>query len=170
MIGVSMGLTIAVCIGGFSVIYASLDNVVGDFVSRDVPTAIVQTPATEGQVAANDPETGGGDGDAEQLAPEPTAPPTTPPESTPPPAEEPEEFTPDRQSSSQQTIRFRTEPGTSGGEETIVTVLTPSTPVQSTGETETNDDPEPNTLWIQLRLEDGTVGWMREIDTEPFEE
>lgn len=170
MIGISMALTIAVCVAGFSFIYAALDDSVGDFVARDVPDPIIPTRSpTEAAVAQ-------GDDPAEEQAPpegteapaaEPTPEPTAEPEAT----DSPDDFQPDFQSSTQAELNFRSEPSTSGDQATVIQLLDFGTPLQSTGEQQASDNPDVDGEegWLEFQLEDGTVGWLRAIDVEPYE-
>jgi hypothetical protein len=171
MIGISMALTIALCVAGFSVIYAALDDTIGDFVSRDVPTAVVR--ATE----------------AAETTPDVVAEETTAPEEATETVEEAEattapalttaatetaadgEFSPDYQSSFEANLNFRSEPSTAGGEGTVIQTLPAGTELQSTGDTQASDNPavDGEEGWIQFRLEDGTEGWLRAIDVTPIE-
>ncbi|MBA2776384.1 MAG: SH3 domain-containing protein [Chloroflexia bacterium] len=171
MIGISMALTIAVLVGGFSLIYAALDDTVGDFISRDVPAPIIPTTPTEQTVASTDTE-------SEELEAEPE--PSDDPEPEPPvEAEEPEEaeateedeedsdgFAADFLSSEQAQLNFRSEPSTAGGQSTVITLLDEGTPLQFTGETQSSDDPAVDGAdgWMLFELEDGTEGWLRAID------
>lgn len=170
MIGISMALTIGVCVAGFSFIYAALDDTVGDFVARDVPAPVIPTqPPTEPAVAqADDPE--GGEAppeDAEEAVVEPAAETTAEAE----PTEEPDAFQPDYQSSPNAELNFRSEPSTSGGQETVIELLPVGTLLQFTGETQPSDNPEVDGEegWLLFQLEDGTEGWLRAIDVEENE-
>jgi len=171
MIGISMALTIAVLVGGFSLIYAALDDTVGDFISRDVPAPIIPITPTEQTVASTDTE-------SEELEAEPE--PSDDPEPEPPvEAEEPEEaeateedeedsdgFAADFLSSEQAQLNFRSQPSTAGGQSTVITLLDEGTPLQFTGETQSSDDPAVDGAdgWMLFELEDGTEGWLRAID------
>lgn len=167
MIGISMALTIAVCVGGFSVIYAALDGTVADFISRDVEDPVIPTEIpTEEAVAQNE-----GNTPTEQPPdPEPTTAPeeTVAAEST---AEPSGEFTPDYQSSSDASLNFRSEPSTSGGQETVIQTLPEETPLQFMNETQPSDNPDVDGEegWMLFQLEDGTEGWLRAIDVNEFE-
>ena len=173
MIGISMALTIAVCVGGFSVIYAALDDTVGDFISRDVPDPVIPTEApAEAEVAqeesASGNQTDGGEGDdGEESEPEPTEEPEEEP--TAEPTEPSEEFAPDYQTSSEFSIRLRSEPSSDGGDATIIITLPPETPLQFTGTDAPTTDPEDVDRWMLFRTEDGEEGWIREIDVNEYE-
>lgn len=172
MIGISMAFTIAVCVAGFSVIYAALDDTVGDFVARDVPAPVIPTqPPTEADVAQ-----GGAPASVETPADDaasteaPEREPTAEPEEPIEPTEDADEFQPDYQSSSSARLNFREEPSTSGGEGTVILRLEENTPLEYLGQDQPADDPaQDGERWMYFRIEDGTEGWLREIDVEPYE-
>jgi len=175
MIGFSMLLTLMVCVGAFTMIYARLEPVVADFVGRgdiELPTPI----PTEEPVAE---------------APDPTAPPTQPPAEadapaateTPAPenagdnqAEEPEEdpdaFTPDYQVDSDQSVNLRPGPGVATGD--AIVALPIASPLMYLDEEQPTSDPERDQMeegqvWMKFRTEDGTEGWIRELDITEYE-
>lgn len=161
MIGVSMVLTIAVCIGGFSVIYASLDPFVGDFVSGEGTTGVAPTEPPAQVAAANTV--------AQATAP-PGAPapaPTVAPQS---PVPTQATFTPDFQTSNQYSLRLRSEPSADGPDSTIVTVLPPASPIQYLNEDQPAANPaQDGDRWMHFRTENGKEGWLREIDIEAYQ-
>lgn len=166
MIGLSMALTIAVCVGSFSVIYAGFDGIVGDFVNREAATEIPPTPRGDTQVASNNEPAQSEPTATTVPAAQPTQPPTaeSTAESTPP------AFEPDYQSSSDYTLRLRSEPSTQGGDATIVEILPQQTPLQYTGQDRPSGNPATDgDRWMEFSLEDGTKGWLREIDVEPLQ-
>jgi len=168
MIGISMALTIAVLVAGFSVIYAALDDTVGDFISRDVPAPVIPTPEqTEEAVAQTDDNP---DPDPEEAA-EPTPEPEEEEEATAEPSEESDDFVPDYQSSLGAELNFRSEPSTSGGQSTVITLLPLGTLLQFTGETQPSENPDVDGEdgWMFFQLEDGTEGWLRAIDVNEYE-
>lgn len=178
MIGISMALTIGVCVAGFSFIYAALDDTVGDFVARDVPEPVIPTqPPTEPAVAqtgdvAEAPEeplveeTEAAD-EPDEAAPDSAAEETEEPEAT----EDPDAFTPDYLSSETARLNFRDEPSTDGGPDTVIVTLEEGTPLQFTGETQASTDPaiDGEEGWFLFQLEDGREGWLRAIDVEEIE-
>lgn len=170
MIGISMLFTIAICVGSFSMIYAGLDDVVGDFVSRadpdETPTAIATEVAeaapTEAPVA--------------EPTQEPTPEPTTAPEDTgeeAEPTEEPadeNEFQPDYQIDSTGSVNFRTGPGT---QFEVLYALPLEEPLQYLGESVPTENPDADGLgegqvWMQFRTDSGDEGWVREIDVTEY--
>lgn len=171
MIGISMALTIAVCVGSFSVLYASLNNVVSDFVTQteEEPTAtIAQAPAepdvaeavpTEPPAEAN--EAAADDAEAQEV---PT--PTEAPEPTETP-EDDGEFTPDYRIDSAPSVNLRAGPGVQQYEAIIA--LDFETPLEFLDQTEPTSNPAGDGLsqgqvWMLFRTEDGNEGWIREID------
>ncbi|HWV25253.1 MAG TPA: SH3 domain-containing protein [Thermomicrobiales bacterium] len=164
MIGISMLLTIAVCVGSFSVIYAGLDDIVGDFVSRGQadPTP---TPVDVAQAAPTQPS----------AQPEPTKPdqPTQTEESQPEPTSTPADtntFTPDYQLDSFGSVNLRSGPGVNSD---IVATVTMEQPLQYLGDSEPTTNPEADELgegdlWMKFRTEDGDEGWIRAIDVEEY--
>jgi hypothetical protein len=159
-----MALTIAVCVAGFSVIYAALDDTVGDFISRDVADPVIPTQSPPPAEVAQEND---GEEDGPEEAPEPTEEPEANP--TDGPSEQAEEFTPDFQTSSEFSINLRSEPSRDGGDATIIITLPPETPLQFTGTDEPTTDPEDGDRWMLFRTEDGEEGWMREIDVNEYE-
>lgn len=175
-VGVSMALAIAICIAGFVAIYVQLQPYISDFVTRD-------PPEEEARVAAAPDPTERPDDDEGDEEPAPTEEPSedeegaasdeeeAPPEDDedePEPTEESDEFEPDLQSNSEFQINLRSEPTTNSD---IIIVLTFAQPLESTGETAPADDPaNDGDLWVEVRTENGEEGWMREIDSEPFQE
>lgn len=173
MIGLSMLLTMMVCVASFSFIYAGLDDVVGDFVSRAESDAQPTPLPTE--IAAAAP--------TEPPAPEPTAAadPTPTPEieqaddagtdtDTETTTEDDAEFQPDYQIDSTGSVNFRTGPGTQF--ETLY-ALPLEEPLEYLGVAEPSADPEADGLsegqvWMQFRTENGDEGWIREIDVTEY--
>jgi len=162
MIGLTMGLTIAVCAGSFAVIYAALDPLTSDFVTRgntsqlETPTQPAAAQATQGptQPAQNQPQ---------QPAPTATSAPTTAPAS--PPAGD---FAPDYQIAFT-AINLRSVPSATQGQDTVVLTLPPGTPLQYLNEDDPSADASPSERWMRFRTEEGEKGWVREIDVETYE-
>lgn len=174
MIGISMALTIAVCVGSFSVLYASLNGVVSDFVTEveDQPTATVAAAPTEADVTAAQPA---------EAAPEPTAAPDS--EQDAAPTEEPQpteqsqdeqgEFNPDYQIASAPSVNLREGPSVQNS--ASLGALNVDTPLQFLDETTPSTDLAGDgmgegQLWMLFRTEDGEEGWIRDIDVVEFSE
>jgi hypothetical protein len=150
------------------VIYAALDDTFGDFLSREVEAPVIPTEVpTQVPETSNDQQASNNQPDDEAD----TAEPTQEPEATeePEPTELSDEFEPDFQTSSEFSIRLRSEPSRDGGDATIITTLPPETPLQFTGTDEPATDPEDGDRWMLFRTEDGEEGWIREIDVNSYE-
>jgi cytoskeletal protein RodZ len=166
MVGVTMALTIAICIVGFIWVFAQLEPYVSDFVHRDPATA--EQPS---QRPRQEPDTNGGssnDQADENADAEPTKKPPTP---TPKPkaTSTTTAFNPDYQTS-YDSINLRAGPST---ETDVVTTLTAQQPLQYLGDKQESDDPsrdemDPGQSWLKFRTEDGEVGWVREFDVGPY--
>jgi hypothetical protein len=74
-----------------------------------------------------------------------------------------DQFEPDYVVSAGQNVNFRTEPSTAAGGATVIEPIPNGTQLEATGETAPADSPD-NGPWIQFELEDGTEGWLREVD------
>lgn len=166
MIGIFMLLTIGVCVGSFSVIYAGLDDFVGDFVSRG-ETADTPTPEpTRGVAQAGPTEEPPASTEApEESEPEPTTEPTASAEQ-----DSSDEFNPDYQLDSFGSVNLRSGPGVSFG---VVTTITMEQPLEYLDESEPTSDPANDELgegqlWLKFRSEDGSEGWIREIDVSDY--
>lgn len=160
MIGLSMAMTIAVCIVGFTVVYSALDRYTSDFIGQDestVPPTAAPTAPPQQQVAAN-----GGDN---QQTTAPTAPPASD-QPTAQPTASPSAFTPDYQVGSTGSVNLRSGPGT---EYEAVSTVPYQAPLQYLNETKTSDSPDANTEWMKFRTEDGDEGWIRKIDVDTYE-
>lgn len=163
MVGVSMALAIAICVGGFTAIYAGLTPWLSDIVPI-APAASTQTVSNNQQSAPVS------ESNAEQpaIAPVEEAAPT----STPAPAEETEptataapaedEFEPTHQiRAAGESINLRPEPSTNN---TPIRALSPATPLQFLDE----ESPSNDGVWMRFATAEGEEGWVREIDTEPY--
>lgn len=146
-------------------IYARLEPVVADFVGRgdiELPTPI---PTTE------------------PVAQAPTPEPVTSTGETPPPAgggdnqidpvdKKSEEFTPDYQIQADGPVNLRPGPGVSSG--AAIVAIPVASPLMFLDEEEATSDPggdgmEPGQVWMKFRTEDGTEGWIRELDITEYE-
>ncbi|MGI8405459.1 MAG: SH3 domain-containing protein [Thermomicrobiales bacterium] len=165
MIGISMALTIAVCVAGFSVIYAALDGFTGDFVSRDAPTAVPTTPESAAVAQVDS-------GSQNQTTPQPTAT-SAAAEPTTAPAEvaataTPSAFTPDYQVTSSSSVYLRSGPGTSNQP---VTTLDPATKLEFLNDRQKTTAPDNDGFsgdWMKFKTQDGEEGWIRDIDVGTY--
>ena len=166
MVGLTMALTVAICIGGFVTIYARLDPLTSDVI-----------PASERN---DDDEEVAVAPDATQPPAGPTPAPAAPGPTTAPPPPGPTAaagaqptttaFTPTHQSSSNQTINLRAEPSRADGV-AIIRPLSIATPLQFLNEEAPTANPaEDGDVWMKFRTENNEIGWIREIDSEPYQE
>jgi len=167
MIGISMALTIAVCVAGFSVIYAALDGFTGDFVSRDAPTAVSAEPL---QTAAVAQVAGGAQGQPAAQPTVDTAPvvPTSVPTEAPVATASPSAFTPNYQVTSTSTVNLRSGPSK---DTEVVTAVSSQTPLQFLNDRAKTGDPANDGFsgdWLKFRTEGGEEGWIREIDVGTY--
>jgi hypothetical protein len=169
MIGLTMALTLAVCVASFTFIFAQLEPVVGDFVSDGETEA----PATTAPEVAEAAPTGEANTDAPaQEAPVPTAEPTAGTDPTPEPTPAPDEFTPDYQIDSPAPVNLRAGPSVNNSGEPIVAVPIDA-PLMYLDESRPTEDPSGDGLgdgqvWMKFRTEDGDEGWIREIDVTEY--
>ena len=172
MIGISMALTLMVCVAAFTMIYARLEPVVGDFVGRgeiDVPTPIpTQEPVAQEAAPApttapaetnvTEPAASGGDN---QANPTPTS----------AIEEDDAAFTPDYQIDAGGPVNLRPGPGVASGDAVIA--LPVGTPLMYMDEERATTDPQRDDLgegdvWMRFTTEDGQDGWIREVDVSEY--
>ena len=162
-VGLSMVVAIGICFAAFTWIYVQLEPWVQDFAGAE------EAPLTPSPRRPAEGGDNGGNGGEDQPAPTSTSEPDPDPpdeqeaEIEERPSEEPDAFEPDYVLSTGESVNFRSEPSTAAGGATIIDQVAPGTALQATGETSPADSVE-NGPWIQFRLEDGTEGWLREID------
>ncbi|CAN5670830.1 hypothetical protein BH09CHL1_BH09CHL1_00350 [soil metagenome] len=156
-VGLAMAVVIALCIGAFVVAYAQLDPLTRDFIAQSTPT---QTPAAAGSGDTaennsndNDSSDNNNSSNDNSSNPEPT--------NTPAPTPTPNGFVHDYVSNTEQGVNFRSGPGI---DNEAITQLEAGTPLQSTGEEGQDGD---GTTWMEFETEDGTTGWIRQIDAVP---
>ena len=162
-----MALVALLLIGAFVTIYGRLDPVLSDFVVADVPTvpaptlpaateveqqqdAVVPPPATQAPGATQAPvATATASSSSTGVTPTATS----------------DAFQPDYViADGGVAINFRSGPSLNDPE---ITSLQPGTPLEFTGEEQ--DDANnfaDNGTWLQFRLDDGSQGWVREIDVD----
>ncbi|HEX5497675.1 MAG TPA: SH3 domain-containing protein [Thermomicrobiales bacterium] len=162
MIGLSMVLTIAICIGGATLIYAALVPLLSDLVPVSAPAR------SQSAIVADNPPPDGVS--AAVSEPTPTSAPVAPvveTAATEAPATPPaDDFTPDYQINAAESVNFRAGPSTS---DQILSALPPATPLQYLNEDAPAENPNDGPRWMKFKTEDGTVGWIRQIDTESYQ-
>jgi hypothetical protein len=160
-VGLAMALTIAVCVGSFVIIYAQVDPFTRDFVAAPATS----TPTPKPTSTKNDTQPSGAADTAKtdntntnQSSDNPPAPTAT---SEAAPTSTPNGFKADYRSNNETAVNFRSQPTT---DSEVLLVLDAGTPMQSTGNKQTDDG---GTVWMEFKLQDNTTGWIREIDAIP---
>ena len=161
-VGASMAVAIVLLIGAFVWLFATINPYLSDFIGAEA------APTGQPTVSAVQP--------GAQTTPTPppaqptatvaaavtaTVAPTTAPSDDAVPSNDTEEFQANYRILPEGAgVNFRSVAGTNGSE--TLAVLDPGTPLQATGEEETVD----GVVWLEFIDEDGTTGWIREIDTQ----
>jgi hypothetical protein len=168
IIGLTMALTLLVCVGSFTVIYAQLEPVVSDFVSSSTDEPVA---TEEPEVAEAAPTAPADTNDAAEPQPttEPTPEPTAEATTEPTPADD--EFEPDFQLDSIDSVNLRPGPGVNSGAAVVAVPI--DAPLMYLGESEPTQDPgadglDDGQVWMLFRTEDGDEGWIREIDVTEY--
>lgn len=166
--GIAIGLTMVVVtlllIGAFVTIYGRLDPMLSDFVAADVPTV---PPPTLQATVATDPNVAAAAATQAPSATQPAAVTATSASAATnvTPTATGGAFEPDyRIASSGEPINFRSSPSLNNE---AITSLQPGTPLEFLGEERDDaDNFADNGTWLRFKLDDGTEGWVREIDVE----
>lgn len=163
MVGVTMLSVMAICIFGAAALYAALARPFSDLVPNVAPGAPISAASTQGNEPAEEAP-------APAIETEPTAAPeneaAAAPDAEPTIAPPGEEFDPTHQIGAGDSVNFRAGPSTA---DSIIFALSPATPLQYLDEDEPTDNPTDGNRWMRFRTEDGQEGWVREIDTVPFQ-
>jgi hypothetical protein len=159
MVGITMVLAIAICIFGAAGLFAWLSRPFSDLIPVVAPAAQVQQaeePAepSDLQPAGEDPEI------AVQAEP------TQPPPEAPTVSAAADDFQPTHQIGAGQSVNFRSGPSTT---DAIIVALPPETPLEYLEEDAPTTNPADGDRWMRFRNEAGDEGWIREIDTEPYQ-
>lgn len=156
-----MALTIAMCIGGFALIYAKIDPLTSDFVNRatltpTAPPTKTPKPSKSSGSAANV------DSANTVVADQPTE---TPIPDQPTPTPTTEGFSPDYRVSAVVRVNLRSGPSVDSD---VVTTLDSGTELQYLNKTQDSANPDADGAksWMNFRIADGEEGWVREIDVE----
>ena len=162
MVGVSMLLTIAICVGVFAASYARLGSLASDFVPQEatwIPTVdaggtrVAQAMLTPARPPATT-QTSTDANAAGNLSPTPLATATATATA----------FQPTHQANSATQINFRSSPGVAPDNSNRIRALTLAEPLQSLNEERTVN----GEVWMKFRDEDGEEGWIRAIDAEDY--
>jgi hypothetical protein len=162
MVGVTMGIVIAICIFGAAVVFAALSQPFSDLIPMAGPAAPVQAPAPETNDSSDE-------NPVIAAAEEPTSAPAAPtvaPSSDATNTPEADDFEPTHQIGAAQSVNFRAGPSTG---DSIVEALSPATPLQYLDEDAPTSNPADGDRWMRFRTEDGQEGWIREIDTTTYQ-
>lgn len=156
-VGLTMALTILICVGASTAIYAALVQPLTDIIpvsenpvvvvpptATAAPTEVAQAP--EGQDTPQPADSGG-------VEPAPTA------------TAESGLFQPTHQIRADSSVNFRGGPSTS---DEILRALSPETALQYLDEDAPTASAEDGDRWMKFKLEDGEEGWVREIDIESY--
>jgi len=148
LVGLSMALAIAICIVGFIWIYVRVGPIFSDFIpeSSNNPTPVVLSGLASPNSAATP---------ASHLT-------STTPTSSPTVSASPTvvwEAT--HKIVSGETVNFRAGPTTDSD---VVDVLPPGTEIKFVGEQQQTS----GVTWMHFQTEDGTNGWVREVDVTPL--
>jgi hypothetical protein len=159
MVGITMVLAIAICIFGAAGLFAWLSRPFSDLIPVVAPAAQIQATAAPTE-PTSPPPAGAGQQGVEAQA-EPTQP--APVAANSPTAED---FKPTHQIGASQSVNFRSGPSTT---DAIIVALPPETPLQYLNEDAPTANPADGDRWMRFRDEAGDEGWIREIDTEPYQ-
>lgn len=162
MVGVTMGIVIAICIFGAAVLFAALSQPFSDLIPMAGPAAPVQTPVPATSSNSDDDPVIASEDEPAAPEAEPTAAPAAEATSTP----EEDDFEPTHQIGAAQSVNFRAGPSVG---DSIIEALSPATPLQYLDEEAPTSSPADGDRWMQFRTEDGQEGWVREIDTTTYQ-
>ena len=169
-VGLSMLLTIGVCLGAAAFIYAALVPYLSDIVPIPAPAAaparVNPAPVSQNvdeQSASLQADEGPNEAQPADAVLRPAEPTPTPePEPTPEPTPTEEPFAPTHQVDALQSVNLR---GGPNGQ--IIRAIPIAAPLRYLNETENGSDGQP---WMRFETEDGDEGWLRADLVSPFEE
>ena len=153
-----MALAIAICIFGAAWVFAWLSRPFSDLIPVAAPAAQVAPPPEAANQGGADPTQAA---PAIEIQTEPTA-----PAAAPATAPATEAFAPTHQIAAGESVNFRAGPSTA---DAIVSALPPATPLQYLDEDAPTSSPNDGERWMRFRIQNGAEGWVREIDTEPYQ-
>ena len=159
MVGITMVLAIAICIFGAAGLFAWLSRPFSDLIPVVAPAAQVQQAAEPTETSGQQPAS---DEPAIAVQAEPTQPAPAAPANSP----AAEDFKPTDQIGASQSVNFRAGPSTT---DAIIVALPPETPLEYLDEDAPTENPSDGDRWMRFRDEAGDEGWIREIDTEPYQ-
>ena len=159
MVGITMVLAIAICIFGAAGLFAWLSRPFSDLIPVVAPAAQVQPAAEPAEPSGQQPA---GEEPAIEVQTEPTQPAPTEPTVSP----TAEDLQTTHQIGAGQSVIFRSGPSTT---DAIIVALPPETPLQYLNEDAPTENPSDGDRWMRFSNEAGDEGWIREIDTEPYQ-
>jgi hypothetical protein len=159
MVGITMVLAIAICIFGAAGLFAWLSRPFSDLIPVVAPAAQVQSATAPDEPPDQQPA---GEEPAIEVQAEPAEPAPAEPADSP----TAENFKPTHQIGAGQSVNFRSGPSTT---DAIIVALPPETPLQYLNEDARTTNPSDGDRWMRFRNEAGDEGWIREIDTEPYQ-
>lgn len=158
MVGISMALTIAVCIGSFVWIFARVDPLTRDFVNQATSPPTRRAAANAGDSATEEPTQEPSDSGNVQEAN---------PTEEPAPTAVASAFEPTHQMIAETPVNLRPGPGVNSG--APISTVNPGAQLQYLNDTELGQDPDGGDLnWLRFRTEEGLEGWIREVDVQPL--
>jgi hypothetical protein len=164
IIGVSIAAAMLLGIVTFVLLYALVDPLTTEFISKDGAEVNLPAPDPLPTREANDPTAVATTAGAGAGVPTPTV--VAEFLSNSAATVEDRGFQPNYQVSASGRINLRSGPGTNSN---VVVVLSPGTPLEFLDDSRVADNPEqdglpPGGRWLRFRTEDGDEGWIREID------
>lgn len=167
MIGVSMAAAMILCIAAFIWLYVQIGPLLSDF----IPQETAEEPETIG-IAGSQPTPGPSAVDDFSLAeipPEPLSTPSPDDDDADDEATDDEDddadldvWTPTHQLRDGPNVNFRSGPNTMSEPHGS---LPPGTPLEFLGE----EEPASGAVWMSFEIEDGTQGWIRDVDVVEVE-
>ncbi|TVR73767.1 MAG: SH3 domain-containing protein [Sphaerobacteraceae bacterium] len=167
MIGVSMAAAMILCIAAFIWLYVQIGPLLSDF----IPQETAEEPETIG-IAGSQPTPGPSAVDDFSLAeipPEPLSTPSPDDDEADDEATDDEDddadldvWTPTHQLRDGPNVNFRSGPNTMSEPHGS---LPPGTPLEFLGE----EEPASGAVWMSFEIEDGTQGWIRDVDVVEVE-
>jgi hypothetical protein len=163
ILGVSIAAAMLLGIVTFVLLYALVDPLTTEFISKDGAEVNLPAPEPLPTRVASDPTAVSTTAAAVAGVPTPTveAELLSNAEAT----ADDRGFQPDYRVSAARRINLRSGPGTSYG---VVVVLTAGTELQLIDEDAATVGQRPDQRWLKFRTATGEEGWIREIDVEPM--
>lgn len=160
-----MALAIAILIFGAAGLFAWLSRPFSDLIPMVAPAAEIAAPETAADQAIETPVVE--QEPNQEAAAEQNSVPADIPTIAAADSEEPQdEFEPTHQIAAAGPVNLRPEPSVNN---TPIIALPPATALQYLDEEAPTEDTADGSRWMRFRTEDGQEGWVREIDTGPYQ-